>query len=136
MARVSLLEGAVLDPGASAWAQLRLAEPVALAVGDRFVLRRPSPSETLGGGMVADVSGERMRRRREAVETLERRTAPTAASRLLAALDVPRTPDEAGTRSGLEAAERLAATAEVRPNGQAGPARDEPVRHEGVAALA
>src|SRR5207249_1053306 len=67
MARVSLLEGAVLDPGASAWAQLRLAEPVALAVGDRFVLRRPSPSETLGGGMVADVSGERMRRRREAV---------------------------------------------------------------------
>ncbi|HEV8469562.1 MAG TPA: selenocysteine-specific translation elongation factor, partial [Candidatus Limnocylindria bacterium] len=111
MARVSLLEGAALDPGASAWAQLRLAEPVALAVGDRFVLRRPSPPETLGGGMVADVSGERLRRRRDAVETLERRTAPTAASRLLAALDVPRTPEEAGTRSGLEAAERQAAIA-------------------------
>src|SRR3989442_15596688 len=111
MARVSLLEGAVLDPGASAWAQLRLAEPVALAVGDRFVIRRPSPPETLGGGMVADVSGERMRRRREAGETLERRTAPTAAPRLLAPLDVPRTPDEARTRSGLEAAATHAATA-------------------------
>ena len=136
MARVSLLEGAVLDPGASAWAQLRLAEPVALAVGDRFVLRRPSPSETLGGGMVADVSGERMRRRREAVETLERRTAPTAASRLLAALDVPRTPDEAGTRSGLEATERQAAMAELVANGQAVPLGDALVGREGFDALA
>src|SRR5438094_451320 len=75
MARISLLEGATLEPGATGWAQLRLAEPLAVAVGDRFVIRRPSPPETLGGGAVADISGERMRRRREAVAVLERRSA-------------------------------------------------------------
>src|SRR5438874_1576663 len=47
MARVSLLESNALEPGASGWVQLRLATPVALAVGDRFVVRRPSPPETL-----------------------------------------------------------------------------------------
>src|SRR5207249_12234586 len=96
MARISLLEGAPLEPGATGWAQLRLAEPLAVAVGDRFVILRPSSPETLGGGSVADISGERMRRRREAVAVLERRSAPTPASRLLAALDVPRTLVEAG----------------------------------------
>jgi tetratricopeptide (TPR) repeat protein len=74
MARVSLLEGGVIEPGAAGWAQLRLASPAALAIGDRFVIRRPSPPETLGGGAVADISGERLRRRREAVAVLERYT--------------------------------------------------------------
>ena len=119
MARVSLLEGSTLDPGASGWVQLRLATPLAVAVGDRFVLRRPSPPETLGGGAVADITGERMRRRREAIAVLERRSAPSAASRLLAALDVPRTPDEAGARGGLEAAERDAAVRELVEGGRA-----------------
>src|SRR5437879_11170378 len=109
MARISLLEGATLEPGATGWAQLRLAEPLAVAVGDRFVIRRPSPPETLGGGARAPLSGERMRRRREAVAVLERRSPPPAASRLLAALDVPRTVAEAGARGGLDAPERDAA---------------------------
>src|SRR5207249_3043714 len=113
MARVSLLEGATLDPGDTGWAQLRLAAPLAVAVGDRFVIRRPSPPETLGGGAVADISGERMRRRGEAVAVLERRSAPTAASRLLAALDVPRTLDEAAARGGLDAADRDAAARDL-----------------------
>ncbi len=119
MARVSLLESPTLEPGASGWVQLRLATPLAVAVGDRFVIRRPSPPETLGGGAVADISGERMRRRREAVAVLERRTAPTAASRLLAALDVPRTAEEAGARSGLDAGERDAAARELLESGRA-----------------
>src|SRR5437867_737077 len=113
MARVSLLEGPTLDAGGSGWVQLRLAEPLAVAVGDRFVIRRPSPPETLGGGAVADISGERMRRRREAVAVLERRSAPTPASRLLAALDVPRTLVEAGARAGLDASVRDAAAREL-----------------------
>jgi selenocysteine-specific elongation factor len=119
MARVSVLEGPLIEPGTSGWVQLRLAEPLAVAVGDRFVIRRPSPPETLGGGAVADISGERMRRRREAVAVLERRSAPTAASRLLAALDVPRTPDDAGARSGLGSAERDTAARELLESGQA-----------------
>jgi len=104
MARVSLLEGATLDPGDTGWAQLRLAAPLAVAVGDRFVIRRPSPPETLGGGAVA---------------VLERRSAPTAASRLLAALDVPRTLDEAAARGGLDAADRDAAARDLIASGRA-----------------
>jgi selenocysteine-specific elongation factor len=135
MARASLLEGATLDPGASGWVQLRLATPAAVAVGDRFVIRRPSPPETLGGGAVADVSGERMRRR-EAVAVLERRSAPSAASRLLAALDIPRTPDEAGERSGLGAAERDAAARQLLESGQAVALGDALIARESFEALA
>jgi selenocysteine-specific elongation factor len=136
MARVSLLESGALDPGDSGWVQLRLAAPLAVAVGDRFVIRRPSPSETLGGGAVADVSGERMRRRREAVAILERRTAPTAASRLLAALDAARTPDEAGVRSGLDTAERDAAARELIESGRAVALADALIARDSFEALA
>src|SRR6267143_2537688 len=136
MARVSLLEAATIEPGASSWVQLRLATPLAVAVGDRFVIRRPSPPETLGGGAVADISGERMKRRREAVAVLERRSAPTSASRLLAALDVPRTLEEAGTRGGLDAAERDAGATELIESGRAVRLADALVGRESFEALA
>ena len=136
MARISLLEGATLEPGATGWAQLRLAEPLVVAVGDRFVIRRPSPPETLGGGAVADISGERMRRRREAVAVLERRSAPTAASRLLAALDVPRTLVEAGARGGLDASERDAAARELVESGRAVALADALLARDSFEALA
>ena len=44
----------VLDPGASAFGRLHLERPVALARGDRFVLRTYSPPVTIGGGVVLD----------------------------------------------------------------------------------
>ena len=135
MARISLLEGATLEPGATGWAQLRLAEPLAVAVGVRFVIRRPSPPETLGGGAVADISGERMRRRREAVAVLERRSAPTPASRLLAALDVPRTLVEAGARGGLDASVRDAAAGELIGSGRAVALADALLARESFEAL-
>ena len=53
-ARVRLLVGDELVPGASGWLQLRLARPLPLAHNDRFILRRPSPAETIGGGVVID----------------------------------------------------------------------------------
>ena len=136
MARLALLEGASLEPGTSAWAQLRLAEPVALAVGDRFVIRRPSPPETLGGGVIADASGERLRRGAASVASLERRTAPTPTSRLLAALDAPRTADEAADRAGLGAEERDAAVAALVAGGRAVPLGDALLAREGYEALA
>ena len=119
MARVSVLEGDAIAPGSAAWVQLRLADTVAAAVGDRLVVRRPSPSETIGGGAVADLAPARARRRAEAVAALERRAAPSAVSRLLASLDIPRTASEAGERSGLDSAERDAATAELLARGDA-----------------
>jgi selenocysteine-specific elongation factor len=106
MARLSVLEGDEIAPGGEAWAQLRLASPVAAVAGDRVVVRRPSPPETLGGGAVVDTSGERFRRRSEALDVLARRAAPSAAARLLAALDVPRTAAEAAERAGLGDADR------------------------------
>jgi len=43
-----------LLPGQEGWIQLELREPVIAVRGDRYILRRPSPSETLGGGVVVD----------------------------------------------------------------------------------
>ncbi|MFI5266416.1 MAG: selenocysteine-specific translation elongation factor [Chloroflexota bacterium] len=54
LARVTLLEGKELRPGEEGWVRLRLREPLALAKGDKFILRLPSPSATIGGGEVAD----------------------------------------------------------------------------------
>ncbi|MEO8631863.1 MAG: selenocysteine-specific translation elongation factor [Chloroflexota bacterium] len=136
MARAVLLEGPVIAPGEAAWVQLRLATPVAVAVGDRLVVRRPSPSETIGGGAIADLATARLRRRAETVAALERRTAPSAASRLLASLDVPRTPGEAAERSGLSPEERSAAVAEVIADGRAVPLGDALVSREVFEALA
>ena len=119
VARVSVLGGPAIAPGAEDWVQLRLAEPLAVLVGDRLVLRRPSPSETLGGGVVADTTGERMRRRSDAVAALDRRAVTSVADRLLASLDVPRTAAEAGQRSGLDPAEAAAAAAALVAAGRA-----------------
>jgi selenocysteine-specific elongation factor len=52
--RVRLLGSEELNPGETGWLQLELEEPVVAIRGDRYILRRPSPSETLGGGDVID----------------------------------------------------------------------------------
>ena len=59
-ARVRLLEGDALEPGARSWAQLRLAEPIAAARGDHFVLR--SGDATLAGGRIVDTRPRRHHR--------------------------------------------------------------------------
>ncbi len=43
-----------LDPGGEAILEVRLEEPLVAIRGDRFVIRRPSPQTTLGGGEVLD----------------------------------------------------------------------------------
>jgi selenocysteine-specific elongation factor len=53
-ARVRLLSIENLKPGESGWLQLELDHPVCAERGDRFILRRPSPAETIGGGEVRD----------------------------------------------------------------------------------
>ncbi|HLX39282.1 MAG TPA: selenocysteine-specific translation elongation factor [Ktedonobacteraceae bacterium] len=75
-ARVRLLDTEELLPGESAWVQLRLSHPAVVARRDRFILRIPSPSTTIGGGEVLDV-GPRYHRRFQAaileqLATLER----------------------------------------------------------------
>jgi selenocysteine-specific elongation factor len=62
MAKASLLDRQQIEPGEVAWAQIRLALPVALAKGDLFVVRAPSPSATMGGGTVIEPHPRRHRR--------------------------------------------------------------------------
>ena len=66
-ARVLLLESDELQPGESGWAQLRLARPLVVARGDRFIVRIPSPSLTVGGGSVIEPWARRHRKREAAV---------------------------------------------------------------------
>jgi selenocysteine-specific elongation factor len=54
VARLRLLGLEELRPGDDGWLQLELREPVVTVRGDRYILRRPSPAETLGGGEVVD----------------------------------------------------------------------------------
>ncbi|MEJ5250025.1 MAG: selenocysteine-specific translation elongation factor [Caldilinea sp.] len=60
---VRLLGAETLKPGEEGWLQLRLARPAVVAAGDRFILRQPSPSQTLGGGVVLSPSPQRRWRR-------------------------------------------------------------------------
>ena len=66
-ARVALLAQDELEPGATGWAQLRLTQPLVAARGDRFIIRVPSPSVTIGGGVVVDPYPRRHRRRNAAL---------------------------------------------------------------------
>jgi selenocysteine-specific elongation factor len=52
--RVRLLGSEELLPSQEGWLQLELEEPVVAIRGDRYILRRPSPGETLGGGTIVD----------------------------------------------------------------------------------
>ncbi|HYN86973.1 MAG TPA: selenocysteine-specific translation elongation factor [Ardenticatenaceae bacterium] len=71
LGHVRLIGSRELVPGERTFAQLRLDRPVVLARGDRFIVRQPSPSQTLGGGVVLDADpGRRWRRFRP--ETVQR----------------------------------------------------------------
>jgi selenocysteine-specific elongation factor len=61
-----LLEGDLLQPGGEAWVQIELRDPVVVVRGDHYILRRPSPAETLGGGLVVDPQPKARHRRRDA----------------------------------------------------------------------
>jgi selenocysteine-specific elongation factor len=77
-AQVTLLDTDKLEPGGTAWVQLRLRDEVALAKGDRYIVRRPSPSLTIGGGQVIDAHPRRHKRFHaetlSALETLQKGT--------------------------------------------------------------
>jgi selenocysteine-specific elongation factor len=54
IATLRLLGTEELKAGEEGWLQLELRDPLVAVRGDRYILRRPSPGETLGGGMVVD----------------------------------------------------------------------------------
>ncbi len=70
VARVVLYVRDEVKAGESCYCQLRLKDPVIVLSGDRYIIRRFSPLETLGGGEVLDPSPPK-RRRKEVVSGLE-----------------------------------------------------------------
>ncbi len=54
VATLRLLGTEELQEGEEGWIQLELRDPIVAVRGDRYILRRPSPSETIGGGMIVD----------------------------------------------------------------------------------
>jgi len=74
LARVRLIGAEQLSPGEKGWLQLELRDPIVSVRGDRYILRRPSPGETLGGGQVLDANPIR-RYKRFSTEVLERMSA-------------------------------------------------------------
>jgi len=117
LAHVRLLRDELVEPGQEAWVQFRLARPMALARGDHFIIRQPSPGLTIGGGRVIDPAPQRRHRRFRAavVERLEAlsRGSPEDILREGLVAGPPRTVGEILAESGLPEAEGNEALADL-----------------------
>ena len=70
--KLYLLENKTLGEGETGLATVALSEPVAAAVHDRFIIRRPSPAATVAGGDILAVSYTEQRpRKKQTVERLK-----------------------------------------------------------------
>ncbi len=87
LGNVTLLDAERLLPGDEGWVQFRLSQAITTAAGDRFIIRQPSPSLTIGGGKVIDPHPRRHRRfRSDVIQALETKATGTLAERLLEVL--------------------------------------------------
>lgn len=122
MARTRVLGARAIEPGAEGWLQLALYEPVAVERGEHFILRRPSPSSTLGGGLILDPHPGRRHRRFQAhvVERLQTLTEGTPQELLLQRLErgQPAEAREVLAQAGLSQEEAQAAWDDLVAEGQ------------------
>jgi selenocysteine-specific elongation factor len=141
-ASVRLLAARHLPPGDSALAQLRLSAPIAAAPGDRFVVRRLSPVETIGGGTVLDPLPVPWRRRsgEEALAALAALESDSLADRLRLWIEQARErgagEEDLARRAGVKPEAVRAALAPMIAGGQVHALRRSPDRYVGEAALA
>ncbi len=117
---VRLLDAEELTPGNETWIQLELRDSVVAVRGDRYILRRPSPSETLGGGVIVDHHPKRRHKRFDEVvlKSLESLAQGSPSDILLeAAMAVGIAPiKEVVARSRLDLAVAESALAELLAN--------------------
>lgn len=122
MAHVRLLDSEELAPGASGWAQLITSQPIVVAKGDRFILRYPSPSMTVGGGVIVDPhpAARHRRKRAEVIEQLERAERGTPAELVLQQLETQGPLDRIhlAAQTGMDEETVEAAIAELRAGQQ------------------
>ena len=121
VATLRLLGVEELHPGEEAWIQVELREPVVAVRGDRYILRRPSPGETLGGGVIVDhqPKGRHKRFDEEVLKSLEALLQGSPSDILLeAALEKNAAPlKEIITRSRLEMREAESVLQEMLASG-------------------
>ncbi|MEW6029280.1 MAG: selenocysteine-specific translation elongation factor [Chloroflexota bacterium] len=122
IATVRLLGTEEIAPGAESWIQLELREPIVAVRGDRYILRRPSPGETLGGGVIVDHQPKGRHKRFDAavLKSLESLAQGSPADVLLeAALALgPAAVKDVIARSRLESEAAESALEELLGNGQ------------------
>ena len=122
IANVRLLGAETLNPGETGWLQLELRTPVVAVRGDRYILRRPSPGETLGGGAVVDPQPKRRHKRfdKAVLQALESVAQGSPADVLLQACLAlgPTLVKDAVTRSRLDPSVAEAAMNELIASGQ------------------
>jgi selenocysteine-specific elongation factor len=108
-AHVRLLDSDQLAPGDEGWLQLRLDRRLPLAHGDRYIMRYPSPPETIGGGIVVNPHpGRRWKRfQPQVIAGLETRMQGTPEQRVAQAAEgiEPVTAEELRQRSGYNPAD-------------------------------
>jgi selenocysteine-specific elongation factor len=123
LARTRLLGEDELKAGQEGWAQLVLAHPAAVVKHDRFIVRQPSPSLTVGGGLIVDAHPAQRHRRfkPEVIAHLERLLHGSPADILLEALMrlEPIARDELAQQSNLARDVAEAALQELLGNEQA-----------------
>ncbi|XJZ28774.1 selenocysteine-specific translation elongation factor [Bacillota bacterium Lsc_1132] len=66
--------------------QLRLDDEILTKRGDRFIIRRPSPQETIGGGWVIDPNGAKYRFGTQTIDELEKKKEGSPKERIIAVL--------------------------------------------------
>ncbi|TLS37437.1 selenocysteine-specific translation elongation factor [Pseudalkalibacillus caeni] len=67
--------------------QIRLEEPIVAKKEDRFIIRRPSPAETVAGGRIINVSGQKYRFGEETIQKLKRMEQGTPSERITALIN-------------------------------------------------
>ncbi len=134
IADVRLLGAEILNPGETGWLQLDLRTPVVAVRGDRYILRRPSPGETLGGGTVVDSQpkGRHKRFDEEVLKRLESMAQGSPAEVLLHAFLAlgPATIIDAIVHSRLEDKIATAALEELTKSGQMVRLEGSPLTHD------
>ncbi|MFN7942944.1 MAG: selenocysteine-specific translation elongation factor [Thermoanaerobaculia bacterium] len=120
MAWLRPLSPAALAPGTSGIVELRLARALAATRGDRFVVRRPSPAATLGGGEILDPWWRPIAaaRRAEILPALAGELPRALVAWITAAAEAGATYGELAARAGLTLAEVAASLAPALERGE------------------
>src|SRR5213594_134518 len=123
MGYVVLLGQNRLEPGQSAFAQIRLEEPTFALPGDRFIIRQYSPMLTIGGGQILDSTPLKHRRAdKNVIERLRAFQEGSIEDQLMKVIDDARLKTvelrDLSARRGLEPSRGRARVAALARNGR------------------